>query len=68
MSSWTISRIAGLLLTVAIIGGLLLLPRDERLPVFKAQKLAGDTFILYLLLSLASLSMLAYIAFAFGKR
>jgi len=68
MYPWTIFCIAGLLLTVAIIGGLLLLPRHERLPVFRAQKLAGDTFVLYLLLSLASLSILAYIAFAFGKR
>jgi len=68
MSSWTIFCIAGLLLTVAMIGGLLLLPRHERLPVFRTQKLAGDTFVLYLLLSLASLSILAYIAFAFGKR
>jgi hypothetical protein len=67
MSPWLIFCIADLL-TVAIIGGLLLLPHHKRLTVFRTQKLAGDTRLLYLLLWLASLSMLAYIAFAFGKR
>jgi hypothetical protein len=67
MAPWTIFRIAGLLLTLLIIGGLLL-PRHKRLRVFGAQKLAGDACLLYLLLWLASLSILAYIIFAFGKR
>jgi len=67
MSPWLIFCIADLL-TVAIISGLLLLPHHKRLTGFRTQKLAGDTRLLYLLLWLASLSMLAYIAFAFGKR
>ena len=67
MAPWVIFFIAGLLLTAVFIGGLLL-PRCKRSPVFRAQKLAGDTWLLYPLLWLASLSILAYIAFAFGKR
>jgi len=67
MAPWVIFFIAGLLLTLAFIGGLLL-PRHKRWSVFRAQTPAGDTWFLYVLLWLALLSMLAYIAFAFGKR
>ena len=67
MMPWSIFRIAILLLTLMIIGGLLL-PRHKRLRVFGAQKLTGDACLLYLLLWLAALSILAYIAFLFGKR
>ena len=67
MAPWVIFFIAGLLLTAVFIGALLL-PRHKRLPVFRVQKLARDTWLLYLLLWLASLSMLAYVTFTFGKR
>lgn len=67
MASWLIFFIAGLLLTLVIIGGLLL-PRRNRRPVPRAQWLNEDARILYLLMLLASLSILVYIAFAFGKR
>ena len=67
MRPWLIFLIAGFLLTLALVGGLLLFCR-ERWAVFRKQKLAGEAWFLYLLLWLASLSMLAYIAFAFGKR
>jgi hypothetical protein len=67
MAPWVIFFIAGWLLILVFIGGLLL-ARHKRSPVFRAQKLAGDTWLLYLLLWLASLSIVAYIAFAFGKR
>lgn len=67
MTPWLTFLIGSLLLTLVIVGGLLL-PRRKHAPVPKTQKLAGDTSILYLLLWLASLSMVAYIAFAFGKR
>jgi hypothetical protein len=69
MSPWTIFCFAGVLLTPAIIGGLfLLLPRHKSLPACSVSKIAGDTCLLYLLLWLASLSILVYIIFAFGKR
>ena len=67
MRPWLIFLIAGVLLTVALVWGLLLF-RREHWAVFRGQKLAGDTWFLYLLLWLASLSMLAYITIAFGKR
>lgn len=66
MASSTLLIIAGLLLGLMIIGELLL--RHKRLPFFRAQKLTEDTRLLYLFLWLASLSILAYIVFAFGKR
>ncbi len=67
MTPWLTFLIGSLLLTLVIVGGLLL-PRRKRPPAAKTQKLARDTSVLYLLLWLASLSMMAYIAFAFGKR
>ena len=67
MAPWLKFFIAGLLLTLVCIGGLFLLLYERR-PIFRARKLAWDTWFLYLLLWLASLSMLAYVAFAFGKR
>jgi len=66
MTPWLTFFIGSLLLTLVIFG--LILPRDHRLPAFKLIKLAEDARILYLLLWLASLSIMAYVAFAFGKR
>ena len=67
MAPWVIFFIAVLALTMVVIGGFLL-PRHKPPPVLRAQKLAKDTWLLYLLLWLASLSILAYVVFAFGKR
>jgi hypothetical protein len=67
MTSWTIFVIGSLLLTLVIVGGLLL-QRQKQLPVPEPKKPVGDARILYLLLWLASLSILGYIAFTFGKR
>ena len=67
MTPWLTFLIGSLVLTLVIIGGLLL-PRRKHPPASKIQKLGGDTGILYLLLWLASLSIMAYIAFTFGKR
>lgn len=66
MTPWLTFLIGGLLLTLVIIGGLLL-PRRKQ-PAPKAPKLAEDSRVLYVLLWLASLSIMAYIVFAFGKR
>ena len=59
MSHWLILVAISLLLTLVIVGGFLL--RRLKNP-------AEDSRILYLLMWLASLSILAYIAFAFGNR
>ena len=55
------------LLALVAIGGYLL-NRYRHLGTRGAKKPAEDARILYLLLGLASLSILAYIAFTFGKR
>ena len=67
MESWTIFTVGGILLTLMLLGGASLSHRSQT----SGNKLSGqaeDTKLLYLLLWLASLSVLAYIAFAFGKR
>lgn len=67
MTPGIIFSLAGLLLVFVIISGTLLLRHKHR-PDFRIQNFTEDTRILYLLLWLASLSILAYIVFAFGKR
>lgn len=67
MKSWLVILVAGLLLTLVFVRGLLLF-RHKCRAILRGQNLTEDTWLLYLLLWLASLSMLAYIAFAFGKR
>ncbi len=67
MGPWTIFIVGGLLLTGMLIGGFSLSRRSQT----SGTRLNGqieDTKLLYLLLWLASLSVLAYIAFVFGKR
>ena len=59
--------IGSFLLTLVAIGGLLLYHRRHP-DVSGIKKPAEDANFLYMLLGLATLSILAYIAFAFGKR
>ena len=67
MTPWPIFLIGSLLLTLLILGGLLL-PRRKQPAALKPQRPVEEARVLYLLLWLASLSMMAYIAFTFGKR
>ena len=67
MTPWMIFIAGSLLLTLVVVGGPLL-HRHNPPPVPEAKKPAEDARILYLLLWLASLSIMGYIAFAFGKR
>ena len=67
MTAWTIFIVGSLLVSVVVVSGLLLHRRKHPL-VPDTKKLAEDARILYLLLWLASLSIIGYIAFAFGKR
>ena len=67
MTPWMIFAIGSLLLALVVVGGFLL-QRHKQSPVLKSQKLVEDTRIFYLLLWLASLSILGYIVFTFGKR
>lgn len=67
MTPWMIFIVGSLLLILVIVGGLLL-NRRKHPPVPVAKLPTEDARILYLLLGLASLSIMAYIAFAFGKR
>jgi len=60
--------IVGILLLALVVLGGLLLHRYRHTGVSESKKPAEDARILYLLLGLASLSILAYIAFAFGIR
>jgi len=67
MRPWMIFIVGGLLLALLVYGGFLLNRRKS--PGARGpKKPAEDAHILYLLLGLASLSILAYIAFTFGKR
>jgi hypothetical protein len=59
--------IGALLLALVVFGGVLL-KRYRHSEASEAKKTAEDARILYLLLGLASMSILAYIAFTFGKR
>lgn len=67
MRPWMIFIVGSLFLTLVVIGGTLLY-HYKHPGVSGAKKPAEDARILYLLLGLASLSILAYIAFTFGKR
>lgn len=67
MRPWTIFVVGALLLGLVTIGGLLL-NRRKHPEALKARRPAKDAQILYLLMWLALLSILAYIAFVFGKR
>ena len=67
MRPWMIFIVGGLLLALAIYGGFLL-NRRKHPGTREIKKPAEDARILYLLLGMASLSILAYIAFTFGKR
>jgi hypothetical protein len=59
--------LGGFLLTLTALGGYTLSHRT-RVPGKELNSRAEDTKLLYLLLWLSSLSILAYIAFVFGKR
>jgi hypothetical protein len=67
MAPWQIFVIGSLLLTLVLIGGPLLTRRQHPLD-FEGQKARQGARLLVLSLWLASLSMMAYIAFVFGKR
>ena len=66
MKPWMIFVVGSLLLALVVVGGFF--PYRYKHPGTSEKKLAEDARILYLLLGLASLSILAYIAFTFGKR
>jgi len=67
MRPWLIFTFGGLILTLMTFGGYLLSHRSRH-PEEDIDRSAEDTRFLYLLLWLASLCILAYIAFAFGMR
>jgi hypothetical protein len=67
MTPWLTFFVGSVVLTLVAVGGLLLHRRSHP-PASGMQKPAQDASILYLLLWLASLSILAYISFTFGKR
>jgi hypothetical protein len=67
MAPWKVFVIGGSLLTLMIFGGILL-SRYKRPLESKAQQAKEGARLLVFSLWLASLSILAYIAFVFGKR
>ena len=67
MRPWMIFVVGSLLLGLVAIGGFLL-NRYKHPSASGIKKPAEDARILYLLLGMAALSILAYIAFTFGKR
>lgn len=67
MAPWIKFLVGSLVLTLVIVGGLRLLLRRRRSPLAKNQQPAQDDRILYLLLGLAWMSILGYIAFAFWE-
>ena len=67
MNPWIIFLTGSVLLTLVITGGTLLTRRKHILDL-GVQEAARDARLLTFLMWLASLSVLAYIAFAFGKR
>jgi hypothetical protein len=67
MRPWMIFTLGGLILTLMALGGYLLSHRSRH-PGADINRSAEDTRFLYLLLWLAALCILAYIAFAFGTR
>jgi len=66
MNTWKIFVIGSLLLTLVIVGGSLLTRRQHPLDL-EGRKARQGASLLVLFLWLASLSMMAYIAFVFGK-
>jgi hypothetical protein len=67
MTPWKIFVIGSLLLTLVLVGGPLLTRRKHPLDL-EGRKARQGARLLVLSLWLASLSMMAYIAFVFGKR
>ena len=67
MAPWKIFVIGSLLLTLVLIGGPLLSRREHPLDS-EGQKATQGARLLVLSIWVASLSILAYIAFVFGKR
>ena len=67
MASWKIFIIGSVLLTLVLVGGPLL-SRRKHLSDSEGQKATQDARLLILSIWAASLSILAYIAFVFGKR
>jgi len=67
MRPWIIFIVGLLLLALVFLGGFLI-NRSKHPIASEAKKPVEEARILYLLLGLASLSILAYIAFTFGKR
>ena len=67
MVPWKVFVIGSLLLTLVVFGGILL-SRSKRPLNAEAKRAKQDARLLVLSLWLASLSMLAYIVFVFGKR
>jgi len=67
MAPWLIFLTLSVIATLMIVGGLLLLRRNDPSSL-GAKRSVEDNRILYALLWLASLSIMAYIAFVFGKR
>ncbi len=67
MQPWLMFLIGSLILTLLAAGGFLLY-RRKHLTAVKSQWPVGDAYILNVLLWFASLSILGYSVFAFGKR
>jgi len=67
MTHWPIFLVGSLVLILLASGGLLL-HRQKHPANSETQRPVEDARIIYLLLWLASLSIVAYIVFAFGKR
>lgn len=67
MNPWMIFLIGSVLLTLVILGGFFL-PRGKNVLDIGIRSAAQDIRLLVFLIWLASLSILAYIAFTFGKR
>ena len=67
MAPWMIFIVGSFLMALMVLGGFLLYRRKYP-GAHGIKKPAEDARILYLLLGMASLSILAYIAFTFGKR
>lgn len=67
MTPWKIFITGSLLLTLVLVGGLLL-SRDSNSIDLEGPKTIQGARLLVITLWLASLSVMAYIAFVFGKR
>lgn len=67
MTTWMIFIVGSLLLILVIVGRLFL-NRNKQSTALESKKPVEDARILYLLLWMATFSILAYIVFVFGKR